>query len=335
MIFDTLKSDSKIKEVGSKAIFIVSIASIVVGMAILIWFFANLWDNYDIISKNQIDLETTAHVGDYVGGVVGSIWSLSGVLLFFLALRLQSKEIAIQINELRETKEVFRSQQFESTFFNLLKVQHELINNLKAIVPKYDVTSSGFELKAREGRDFFRITKSEMRFIYKFLEHKTYTDKSRDFKEMELYKRGHYYKITLEDWTNFQQQKSELEKSKITYRIFFEKFHFLIGHYFRHLFHTLKFVNDRLEEESQRSGLTETEKTQIRKKYHQYAAFIQAQMSAPELFLLFYNALCYPKTYELVEKFKLLENLSYEDLIKEDHKTLYKQKIKSRKETLA
>lgn len=55
-------------------------------------------------------------------------------------------------------------------------------------------------------------------------------------------------------------------------------------------------------------------------------------MSSAELFLLFYNCLCFPKMKECVEYYDLLENLPFEDLIEEGHKAFYAKGLKSRKE---
>ncbi len=51
----------------------------------------------------------------------------------------------------------------------------------------------------------------------------------------------------------------------------------------------------------------------------QYAQFIQAQMSSPELLMVFYNASCFTKALKLINRYNLLENLSSNLLIDEDH----------------
>ena len=83
------------------------------------------------MNRWQIDKDLTGMVGDFVGGIVGTLWSLTGVILFFLALRLQSKELSLQIKEMRETRNVFHIQQFESTFFNLIKTHNEIRDSIK------------------------------------------------------------------------------------------------------------------------------------------------------------------------------------------------------------
>lgn len=44
-------------------------------------------------------------------------------------------------------------------------------------------------------------------------------------------------------------------------------------------------------------------------------------MSTPEMFLLYYNCLRFPKMKSLVIKYNVLENLVIKDLITEEHKS--------------
>lgn len=53
----------------------------------------NLSKEYTV-SGAEIILDKTGQVGDFIGGVIGSIWALTGVLLFYAALRIQTKELA-------------------------------------------------------------------------------------------------------------------------------------------------------------------------------------------------------------------------------------------------
>lgn len=68
-----------------------SFFSIIIGSIIFFVFLAKLSNHYSIYT-DTVDIEKTGQVGDFVGGIVGSIWSLTGVLLFFATLRLQSRE---------------------------------------------------------------------------------------------------------------------------------------------------------------------------------------------------------------------------------------------------
>ena len=106
----------------------------------------------------QVNAEKIAQLGDFIGGIVGSLWSLAGVILFYVALTEQRKDIQInrdalnaqvsafnqqiqefelQRTELTETRKVFEEQsetlkiqRFENTFFQLLTLHHELVDKL-------------------------------------------------------------------------------------------------------------------------------------------------------------------------------------------------------------
>lgn len=64
------------------------------GLGVMIYFAMDLYFNF-----STLDLQTASSVGDFMGGVVGAIWSFTGVLLFFLAIRLQSQELSLQRQE--------------------------------------------------------------------------------------------------------------------------------------------------------------------------------------------------------------------------------------------
>jgi hypothetical protein len=90
-----------------------------------------------------------------------------------------------------------------------------------------------------------------------------------------------------------------------------------LGHYFRNLYHVIKFVD--------RSNLHPSEK-------NFYTHLVRAQLSSYELLLLFYNchsSLGREKFYPLIVKYCLLENMSQDDLVSRrlkhpvDHKSLY------------
>ena len=61
-----------------------------------------------IENGEQFDQQLTGVIGDFIGGVIGTVWSFAGVILFFLALRLQSKELNLQLEEMKSTRNVFQ-----------------------------------------------------------------------------------------------------------------------------------------------------------------------------------------------------------------------------------
>ena len=112
----------------------------------------------DVRLHLPIDTEIFAQFGDFIGGLIGAIWALAGVLLFYIALRdqkmafeeqkkaidaqiqsleIQTQEFKVQKKELEETRVVlkdqsrtFKMQQFDSTFFQLLGFFRNSVMNI-------------------------------------------------------------------------------------------------------------------------------------------------------------------------------------------------------------
>ena len=74
-------------------------------------------------NMNSLDIEVTGQFGDFFGGVVGSLWALAGVLLYFSALKLQQEQLLEQKKDIKLNERLISQQQFESTFFGLLQTQ--------------------------------------------------------------------------------------------------------------------------------------------------------------------------------------------------------------------
>jgi hypothetical protein len=102
------------------------------------------------------------------------------------------------------------------------------------------------------------------------------------------------------------------------YSSFFKLHQDSLGHYFRNLYHLIKFVD--------KSNVIDAKEKQF------YTHLVRAQMSSDELLLLFYNcwwSIGKEKFYPLVVKCALLKNMSQNDLVSRrlkhpaDHKSLY------------
>lgn len=72
----------------------------------IVFFFSNEHLSLNGVLKS----DKVGQFGDFIGGIVGSVWALSGVILFYVALSLQRKEFALQRQELKETRNVFEQQ---------------------------------------------------------------------------------------------------------------------------------------------------------------------------------------------------------------------------------
>ncbi len=137
---------------------------------------------------------------------------------------------------------------------------------------------------------------------------------------LQSFKRAYYtdfFNIHEKDIKIFSQIDSKT-KCELAYGIFFEKYGPTIGHYFRNFYHILKFL-DKIDPLVKPDAKDQNESLIATTDFIQYAQFIQAQMSSSELLMVFYNASCFTKVLQLINRYGLLENLSSNLLIDEDH----------------
>lgn len=109
----------------SKFKIILSTFFTILGISIIIWFVSRGFFYENFINTNyKIDLTNSAQIGDFIGGFVGTIFTLVGVLLLYETLSLQRQEFS-------ESREVFIKQQFDNSFFELLQLYKENVKQLK------------------------------------------------------------------------------------------------------------------------------------------------------------------------------------------------------------
>jgi hypothetical protein len=198
--------------------------------------------------------------------------------------------LAVSIYTVLEQARISRQQQFESTFFNLLISIRDLVNNTRGKIIKttkretlYDTYTSRInQVGPFEGLEYFREANLALqRRLWKALSQEILNNNPSTRPEQE---RLAFYKgIAVSSYDDFfDDHVSEL------------------AHYFRFIYNTVNLVD-------KNEFLTEDDK-------RKYINFIQAQMSADELTLMFFNGIGKYglKFYELIEKYNLLENLDRE-----------------------
>lgn len=245
--------------------------------------------------------------GSFTGGFIGSIFSLAGFLLLFEAIVLQQK--------------LFEKQQFESKFFDLLKIHRDNVSELKKRIPikgdKYEEGRRVFVLMRKEFGEILDIIKKEqpttnvsinekesvnlayLIFFYGVSE--TLFNKGQNQTSMlrEKLRQSSYSPVLVEHVIHSCCQCLDEEGKYIR----FNGNHLRLGHYFRHLFQTVKFVD-------QSQILKEEEK-------YFYLKTLRAQLSAHEQLILFYsvisdigNAWLSPINY--ISRYRLIKNVPLE-----------------------
>ena len=203
--------------------------------------------------------------GDTFGAINALFSGLAFAGLIYTVL-LQRNELALQRQELYLTRQEMRGQrdqmeaqaatlkleQFESTFFQLLKVHGDIVNAIDLVI-----RGGGGVI---HGRDCFRV------FCKRF----------------EL------------QFDRPRRLHAELDHIRASYAEFYEAHEAEVGHYFRHLYHIVKFVDQSDVADKRR-----------------YTSFVRAQLSSNEIELLFYNCLSEQGAANfkpLVEKYGLLKH---------------------------
>ena len=243
--------------------------------------------------------------GDSFGAVNALFagFAFAGVIY---AIILQKRELELQREELEATRAEIRGQReqlqaqnqtlqkqnFENSFFQLLGRHSEILNTMAIPGPSLSSPKRNLGTNYYSGRECFDLMLQKLRDIYQPLEERFNAGiQINEDREREL-----IYK-----WLNDK------------YEEFFPDLQPYVGHYFRHLYNIVKFVDKSASEVAE-------------KKF--YTDLIRAQLSSTELGLLFYHGLSDrgAEFRDLVEKYALFENIPSEVLIREEHKELYDPK---------
>lgn len=279
---------------------------------------------YGHINFSDIDADLISSYGTFVGGI---FISLITVLLVWITYTNQT-------SQLKESENLIRKQRFEDTFFNMLKVQQNIKESIifdtsNYLTCKINQTKSFEKLK---GQEVFDFAKEDFTRHYDYSK-KTYIQdiEYRIKEEKNIFTGVSEGAERLNNDLFEKDTESIIALIKDKYRYFFDNYHKQFGHYFRHLYYILSFIE---QAENEEKSFNKSNKKEIEIKYNFYAGIVQAQMSSSELFILFYNGIYFDKMRRKIERYEFVRNLSQEDLVNQDkHKNLYKGTIlKSRKD---
>jgi len=273
------------------------------GAALILYFalFKGPFNDYSF----QINPDLALNFGGFIGGIVGPIFSLAGVFMLFETLIYQ--------------RTTFQKQQFENRYFELLKIHRENVAEMIHIPP--DST------KPVQGRRVFVAMRKQFGEIYgqvcKIIEGSKYSFTGRDKVNISylvlFFGVGETSKYVLEHYIyqNYANYKEVIDQ--VVYVFAFDAKHdghqSRLGHYFRHLFQTVKFID-------KESCLSESEK-------YFYVKTLRAQLSTFELAIFFFNSLSdFGKPWSmgktnLIEKYHFIKNIPAKFTFGIDPKTYY------------
>lgn len=358
------------------------------------------------ITSDNIKYDVTGQVGDFIGGVIGTIFSGAGFYFLYVTLVEQRKAI-------NDQKDSFEKERFEAKFFDLIKLYRENVSELKFEGKLYYGDNTPWEKKIYENRAVFNVIynqflqcNNELKHLFKgtkrtykseYLEEISHLNLDNDRLNLLakidvcysivfygvgsegliiLYKkfRKKYKEKFINDilryislkpaedekilkfWLLLSKKSSRDKKLEIVNEIFdrrkkiidysnskfdeiTESYHnnyikyygghqFRLGHYYRHLYQTVKYVNSNV-------SLSYKEK-------YDYIKILRAQLSTYEQMLLFLNSLSSmgyiweiepeinnelkgysKKDFELITKFNLIKNIPGEEIFGIPFKLFY------------
>ncbi len=127
---------------------VLSIILTILGIIIFLIFIGEL-SIEGFVNFYTINSEKAGQTGDFVGGIVGSIFTLVGIVLLYETLSLQRQEFI-------ESRKVFQTQQFENKYFSLVELYNNIVNSFHL-----DIAPTSFR-----GKDFFAKNKEMLLTTY-------------------------------------------------------------------------------------------------------------------------------------------------------------------------
>jgi hypothetical protein len=300
----------------------------------------------------KIKPELSGQFGNLIGGIVGSLFSLSAALLLYKTLMTQIEVFTLQKRELDIQIESNMIERFETTFFNLLTNHNDIKSSIRTYVFSLSDDLNVAKYNA-DGCEFFAFAKVEIKNLWESLDSDTYlgtynsdrietfyneienlrdpsssnyavpqdfdNDKSTLINIEKLKYSNLFYGVTKEIWGEARELNT-FDRINFVITIFFKKYNYAIGHYFRHLYNVIDYTNNYFQSNTQLNV----------NKAKKYIDFLKVQMSTYELMLVFYNLFLFPEFVELLIKFSFFENLTIEDLIHQSHNCVSGLNLKCR-----
>lgn len=237
---------------------------------IIIGFYLFYLDNFPI----KIDFDKAGKFGDSFG-VLNSLFSG----LAFIALVIT---IYLQQQDMKDTKEEIKKQNFENTFFKMIDLYNNLVKDLQLIqIQKMEWTS--------------KRTSTIQRGSYEMVNQKYHIlDKEIDIEDDRNYKGKEVIHRLIKIFLEYKNNHTGI------YQDFHKEYENIIGHYFGTIYQILKFIDN--------SNIENKE---------DYSNLFRAQFAKNELELLFYHGtsdIAKNKFQPYLIKYEFFEHLSIKDI---------------------
>lgn len=230
--------------------------------------------------------------GDYVGGILNPLFSVTALFALLYTIILQSKELRDSTEQLKRSavaldaqNAVLTKQAFEATYFQMMTLLNDLVRDLHVKVDAFQF------------QEYAELEK------YGIENGGNFSNRQCIEALQKILLAEYLVNVARGDYT-----QPAIEAIDIEYGRFYKRYGHLVGHYFRTIYNIVKFVDSSFIADEQ-------------KKF--YTNLVRAQLSKYELGLLFYNCKSRygrEKFLPLVIKYRLLKHLENGVLYDADHR---------------
>lgn len=238
-------------------------------LAALIFILLGNWNFSKTLNEEKI-----AQFGDFIGGIIGSLFSLAGVILFYVALKEQRKDININQENLKlqnialnQQVEEFKAQKTE--LIETRKVYEEQTILFREQTNLYKQQNKELKEQTSTGK-LQQFDSSFFSYLNMFIDLKNTLDLKTDSK-------NYFGEIYLEISKIESKDKTLIDSFTLIQTKYMEMFHLHkneLSHYFKTLYRIIILIDS--------SSLEEERK-------QQYFKLLRSQLSDSELLVLYYN----------------------------------------------
>lgn len=259
-----------------------AVVVIVSGVFLSIWLYY-FFHNHNIIltPDNQTpDFTVTGPIGDFVGGVIGTVFTFATTLLVIVTLL--------------EQRDHSHREHFAQNYYEMLRIHNDNVSRMQIRKPNGEVIR-GREVFAQLKKDYERIFDYVHSYMLNIINGGVedlqenedigrYLSTPDNLKSLEMRLAYGYYFFGSEDY-HLQKAVNPIEHNiEKTIRNLMEEtntvvysHHVLLGHYYRHIYQMImQIVNEKSIDEEER---------------YTYAKQLRAQLNDNEQLLLYYNAM--------------------------------------------
>lgn len=270
---------------------------------------------------------------------IGVMFSGLGLIGVVIAIFIQQTELKLQRKELQETREIFETERFEITFFNLLNSHRQIISQIKYdFVNKANIKENGqwvdkeFAVRAYGGIEFFKQLFNDLTVLYEMANEIVRADgisyvssKARYVFVFSRYKDVNPWWL-LRQLENPRRNLSEVDYEKLVLRIIFEavfkEHRDTLSFYFNNIIQSLTFIGD-FENRIQQNYQYDTD-FQMIVKAHKYVNMLKSQITPPENSLLFYHITQNSTVEPIFKSLNYFDDIGSLNLLSPKHSIMFK-----------